>query len=568
MFKRKILKVLALVLVLNILIIPLTSFCPQEQNKYVVHAEGETIVNSLFLTAILTMFAITAFQNNSITENFKLSSVNLASIKGEFQEKLNANPEMAEEWMKYQTKWLADGLAFTMTAQEAGKAGLYNLYQTFINYMNPTNVSNISSIEQDVQVFAVNGRYYSVINRVGKVRDCDRGVTITLNTPYNSDGTEFELYINNYENMSTSQVFTKNQSNASQFINTNTQNNKVILYPISSLIDQKILRIYPSDSDGNWITNSNGTLVNYIMVWVNSSGSINFDMLWDKSVEGITKDNLRDTLSLFMAITGVNILKTGDLFTTVSSENTGVITTDPLVLTDDVINTVTTVPSVTNITDGIILNPGLIDEYAGAVPIDVPISVPIDPTDPTDPIDPPIEDDPTLIGTVAAILAGILPISGILDNIITGIDDIADVITAGITGVIDGIGDIAGTITGGITSTLTDIQTSINDLINPSPENVEELDLNPVKNIPAVFFSRFPFSIPFDFYNIMAYMGGSAREAPVFKFIIPLSSIGQEDVEKSIDMQPFDQIAGYVRMAELIAFSIAIMLKTKTLVWG
>jgi len=100
------------------------------------------------------------------------------------------------------------------------------------------------------------------------------------------------------------------------------------------------------------------------------------------------------------------------------------------------------------------------------------------------------------------------------------------------------------------------------------PENVEELNLDPIKNIPAVLFSRFPFSIPFDFYNIIAYMGGSAREAPEFNFTVPLASIGQEDVVKAIDMEPFDQIAGYIRIAELIAFAIAVMLKTKTLIWG
>lgn len=184
------------------------------------------------------------------------------------------------------------------------------------------------------------------------------------------------------------------------------------------------------------------------------------------------------------------------------------------------------------------------------------------------PIDPPIEEDSSLIATVAAILAGITPISGLLDNIFQGELDIADVITVGLTDVIDGIGDIAGTLTGGITSTLTDIQTAINDFVDPSPENVEQLNLDPIKNIPAVLFSRFPFSIPFDFYNIIAYMGGSAREAPEFNFTIPLSSIGQEDVVKVIDMEPFDHIAGLVRIAELIAFSIAVMLKTKTLIWG
>lgn len=63
-------------------------------------------------------------------------------------------------------------------------------------------------------------------------------------------------------------------------------------------------------------------------------------------------------------------------------------------------------------------------------------------------------------------------------------------------------------------------------------------------------------------------MGGSAREAPVFEFKIDLSSLSLPNIEKQIDMQPFDQIAGYVRIAELIAFAIAVMLKTKTLIWG
>lgn len=179
------------------------------------------------------------------------------------------------------------------------------------------------------------------------------------------------------------------------------------------------------------------------------------------------------------------------------------------------------------------------------------------------PIDPPVEEE-NLLGTVGKILTSILPISGLLDNIDTTVEGIKSTVTTSIDSVIDGIGDISSTITTGIDSILN----NITDITNTDVQNAEQLDLNPIKNIPGVLFSRFPFSIPFDFYNIIAFMGGSARAAPVFEFKVPLSSIGQADVVKTIDMEPFDQIAGYIRIAELIAFSIAVMLKTKTLIWG
>ena len=237
--------------------------------------------------------------------------------------------------------------------------------------------------------------------------------------------------------------------------------------------------------------------------------------------------------------------------------------------TDENINVINTIPWVnTTVPIGTIVTPAISAPYAGAVPIDVPISVPIDPTDP---IDPPIEDDPTLIGTVAAILAGILPISGILDNIKVGQETLIDVIVSGITGVIDGIGDIAGTLTGGITSSLTDIQSSISTLTAPATETI---NLDPVKNIPQVLFTKFPFSIPWDLYNVYNLMATDNRSPPEFELGIPLtnsntlSALGTEDLKMELKLENYDDVLGVIRVGELLLFVIGLIFGTKRLIWG
>lgn len=534
-------------MVLNILMIPLTSYIPYQNEKNIVEAsQGETIINGVFLTAVLSLFAITALQNNAITDNFKLSSSNFASIKADFQTKLNSNPAMAEEWMKHQLKYVTDGLAISLTAEEAAKAGLYQLYQTFLKYINPTNTGTIDS--PNAQIMAINGRYYYITNQLRTFRDCITGISMPIQSSTNSDGSEFANFATTYTGS-----FDKTQSNASDFIYANTYNNpKVIQYPTSSLAGSKLLYIVPCDSNGNLKTDINGTVRNYLSIWCHSSGTFYFDFSWSSTYA--SKDNLRDVLMLFMTITGVTLMNTGDLFTTTPvAENSGVITADPLDLTESSLTTVTTIPSVTNITEGTILNPGIIGEYGGAVPIDVPITSPIDP--PIDvPDDPPADE--TLLGTVAAILAGITPISAILDNILASELDIADVIEVGITGVIDGI---------------TDIQSSLSTLTAPATETI---NLDPVKNIPNILFTKFPFSIPWDLFNVYNLMATDNRSPPEFSLGIPmtksinLSSFGVSDIKMDVKLENYEEIAGIVRTAELLLFVIGLIFATKKLIWG
>jgi hypothetical protein len=144
----------------------------------------------------------------------------------------------------------------------------------------------------------------------------------------------------------------------------------------------------------------------------------------------------------------------------------------PVVLPQTVINNITNYDGladlVLGIPDGytipldnsITVNPGTIVDNP---PIDVPT-------------DPPIE--PTLIGTVAAILAGILPISGILDDIKIGIDGIATTITTTITD---------------ITSPLTIVSDAVLELEAAENEYIDEWgEYRPIEELKQKFDLKLP----------------------------------------------------------------------------
>lgn len=514
MFKKKIMKMLALVLVLNVLIIPLSSFAPQEQNKYKVMA-AEGIVDIKFYNAIISMIGITAAGLATMSPSFSIPEADIIEMKNNFAQSLESDATKKAAWMKAQTEYLAGGVAKTMGAVELSKIGINDIYTDFMSYLK-TNVVTQDSIGLTVGSYTMSK---SIINQ-----------TYYAGLLVNNKFTYYPSYGCFYANATWGSYVSSNKFLTISFMNNSTGT------PI-------IFDFYREDVDAKVLVSNLAAASNYPM-------------------------DARKFIYSTMMVYGLNMSQFSSTWLTGVSLISGTVTNTNNIInaTDTTRSIVPTIPWIgTDIPIGTVVTPAISIPYAGTVPIDVPISVPIDP--PIDePVDPPAE--PNLIGTVAAILAGLTPIAGFLEYILAGQVSLTDTIEAAITGVIDSIGDIAGTLTGGITSTLTDIKTAITDFVNPSPETVSQLDLNPIKNIPGVLFTRFPFSIPFDFYNIISFMGGSAREAPVFEFKIDLSSLTLPDIEKQIDMQPFNQIAGYVRIAELLAFAIAVMLKTKTLIWG
>lgn len=530
MFRNRILKILALLMVLNILIIPLTSFTPQQQNKDKVYA-AEAIVDIRFFNAVISMIGITAAGLGTMSPSFSIPEADLLEMKNNFVQTLEADAVKKQAWLAAQTDYLAGGIAKTMGAVELAKIGIYDIYFQFLNYCK-TNVM-FNEINPVTTLPTSYTKFYETKNYI-----------VYSDVPANAQ------YLNFFKTM----PFTWTDS-----WNFGTDGYKSDDWYSSSIGWTYNYRIYNKLTSSLLTTGSSA--VNGYIGMREKSGKIilGLTFIGISSYQSSIISDFYDELALYLGVTNYPSISGLSYGHVDNVEN--IIDVD-----SEYIHVFPTIPWIDEtVPVGTIVTPAIAAPYAGAVPIDIPITVPIDPPI-EEPVDPPAE--PTLIGTVAAILAGLTPIAGFLENILAGQVSLTDVIEAGLTDVIDGIGDIAGTLTSGISSTLTDISTSITDFVNPSPETVSQLDLNPIKNIPGVLFTRFPFSIPFDFYKIIAFMGGSAREAPVFEFKIDLSSLSLPNIEKQIDMQPFDQIAGYVRIAELIAFAIAVMLKTKTLIWG
>lgn len=520
--KQKLIKMVSLVMVLNILIIPLSSFMPGEyikSNK----VEAAVAVDVLFFTAILSAIAYTAVNNHVMSDSFAIPKEQINKLKDNFQATLNSNPDMARNFYNTQTDYLAGGASMVLTATSLYQLGLptiFELLKTYLTTAEPTvltpYVNNIIQLDSNCYI--------------------ERNQAIP------------EGYVNlNY---------LSDVGNTIAVFDESFQNNNNIIYNYASNITTHI-------GEDNFYKSKLWYGNDYIAsCYISQDYSKNVHLRFTVYASAIANPQYADYYDKWIKQLYADGIAVTDTYA-ITNAYTGTLTgTDDLVgETDESIPIVPVLPWITDISSGVIADPA-ITFPAGTVPIDVPTDIPV-------------EDNPSLFGTIAAILAGILPISGLLDNIDAGIDAISGTVTDAITDVIDNIGAIPGEITDILSGTLasiiagiTGISTAINDFVFPQPENVSELNLDPIKNLPAVLFSRFPFSIPFDFYNIMLYMGGTAREAPVFEFTIPLSSIGQTDVVKSINMQLFDFIAVYVRMAELIAFAIAVMLKTKTLVWG
>lgn len=531
--KQKIIKMIALVMVLNILIIPLSSFLPGDANKYN-RVEAVVAVEPLFFHALLAAITFTAVCKGIISSKFQIPDADMEMLRLNFQTGLLTNSTKSQNFAEIQMRYMAGGIAMILTQSELIKVCISDIYVQFLDYLKTNRQPDANGYVAECTNLG-----YTFIKNVGGYEIC------YLDTASNIvDVTEVNEYLKFHSDWTKGTATnTVNWYTLSKYSGYDATKNVITSYfdvydPVTNRrLDQHFLM---KNSYGKLYFTCQPSTAEDAKIWASILASMGIANAYTTLTSGIT-----------YPVGYVNNYDGGEIIDTTET-------------------TISVKPFIPAITAGVatgLLADTSIAIPAGTVPIDVPRAGVEDPI--TDPIDTPT--DPSLSGTVAAILAAIFPISGLLNQVITGSDTIVD----GITDVIDNIGAIPGEISDIFTGTLasiiagiTGITTSINDFVNPLPENASELDLNPIKNIPAVLFSRFPFSIPFDFYNIIAFMGGSAREAPEFEFKVPLDSIGQADIIKSIDMQPFNQIAGYIRIAELIAFAIAVMLKTKTLIWG
>lgn len=509
MFRNRILKILALLMVLNILIIPLTSFTAQQQNKYKVYA-AEGIVDIRFFNAVVSMIGITAAGLATMSPSFSIPEADLVEMKNNFAQSLEADAVKKQAWLAAQTDYLAGGIAKTMGAVELAKIGVNDIYDNLKNYLNQhINTNPNTTIKKEI---TTNYENYSA---VATMHD------LTLYT--NLKSKKYNLV-----------------GNGTDFISTTT-----ISTPGFSIYDLQFyengfytvgLQFY-RDGDG-FIRCS---------TYVSSMASVKVK----QHAYNIALNNGIDLKRLYSnyftnLINGsVNYINDGNVIST----------------TDNSKSIIPTIPWIdTTVPIGTVVTPAIAAPYAGAVPIDVPITAPIDP--PIDePVDPPVEDN--IAGTIAAILAGLTPIAGFLEYILAGQVSLTDAIEAGITGVIDGIGDIAGTLTDGITTSLTDIQTSIGSLLDPPTET---LDLDKLKNLNSVLFTKFPFSIPFDFIAIVTAINADPV-APVLSIPFNFQDFGGSNTNVEIDLSIYDNFANIARQIGFIGFVIFMLFNTRKLIW-
>lgn len=512
MFNNRILKILALLMVMNILIVPLTSFTPQQQNKYKVYA-AEGIVDIRFFNAVISMIGITAAGLATMSPTFSIPEVDLVEMKNNFEQSLEADAVKKQAWIAAQTDYLAGGIAKTMGAVELAKIGINDIYTQFKDYVS----SKFIIMPLDPTIETVNTEYENF------------NVTTYLPSP---EYLKYAYYPYTYSSSISNVV----AFNTDVIFNLPSYTENILYFYINDKYNETaaVIEIY--------VTYDQMVRLRYV---VENEQRLNTDMM----IYIVNK------LSEF----GIDILL---YYPNYDNDYKGYIKNPDIVNVDnDSISIIPTIPWIDNdIPIGTIVTPAISAPYAGAVPIDVPITAPIDPPI-EEPVDPPA--DATLIGTVAAILAGITPISAILDNILASELDIADVIEVGITDVIDGIGDIAGTLTDGITTSLTDIQTSIGSLLDPPTET---LDLDKLKNLNSVLFTKFPFSIPFDFIAIVTAINADPV-APVLTIPFNMQDFGGSNSNVEIDLSIYDNFANIARQIGFIGFVIFMLFNTRKLIW-
>lgn len=512
MFRNRLLKILALLMVLNILIIPLTTFTPQHQNKYKVYA-AEGVVDIRFYNAMVSLIGITAAGLAAMSPSFSIPEVDMIQLKDQFAQSLESDAAKKTAWMNAQADYLAGGVAKTMSAVELAKIGVNDIYQDFKNYLE----ENYIFTNADGITVPIDSNYsLKIINNFGQFS----GSLPTLDFNYTTTTTIGPLPVS----------------------------------PSIPILGMKYLEVKGFDTLNNTYDNAcrialytaADSYSSYIYVAIGSPLASN--------------DVRKKVIDTFHQYSGINIINSplynGAIAGILNNNNTNILNK-----TDSAISVLPTIPWVdTTIPVGTIVTPAISAPYAGTVPIDVPITAPIDPPI-EEPVDPPVEEN--IAGTVAAILAGLTPIAGFLEYILAGQVSITDTIEAGITGVIDGIGDIAGTLTGGITSSLTDIQSSISTLFDPPTET---LNLDKLKNLNSVLFTKFPFSIPFDFVSMISAFS-SDPVAPVITIPFDMSDFGGQFTEVKMDLSDYNNIAAVARQIGFIGFVFFMLFNTRKLIW-
>lgn len=411
--KNLIMKSLALTMVLFIIVIPAL---PSQQYKKVEASEG--VVDPQFYAAVLTMIGVTSVMIGSMSDNFSIPSTDFTALKDQFAQTLEADATKKAAWMNAQTDYLSGGVAKTMGAVELAKIGVNDLYNQFSDYLNnkPVLVDNSGTETTSLVIDNMT---------ITKTVDSVNGYTGYMNylTRANLNPWSFEYYggQNVYVQKDVYSVISPDNG---------------LHYSIA----------------GRYGTSTVFGLTVEWYQYVNVIANLNINGT-------LTNNQLQYLLSQLTSI-GINVKdKYPDILTT-GVINGSISKANIINSTDTTRSIYPTIPWIdTTVPAGTIVTPAIVAPYVGAVPIDVPISTPIDPTDP---IDPPVEEDNTLIGTVAAILAGILPISGILDNINVGIDGIATTITNTITDTM--------TVTNEILTEIASFPTVFNDYMTLPPD--------------------------------------------------------------------------------------------------
>lgn len=214
------------------------------------------------------------------------------------------------------------------------------------------------------------------------------------------------------------------------------------------------------------------------------------------------------------------------------------------------------------------------------------------PTPTTDPDNPPSEEEGITLPWLAALLGllGLGQLTGIDEGVKSGIDNLVDSITntaqdvydgvrdwadtasstiaQGIEGVRAKLGDIAGVITGGLSLGIESIQSALGSIaetighaFDPPSKNV---DWDKLKNIQL--FNKFPFSIPSDLYYLFGLVAADPL-APCVKIPFDMTFLGGENIDATIDLATYDNVAAIIRNFEFIAFVIGMLYLTKSLIW-
>lgn len=214
----------------------------------------------------------------------------------------------------------------------------------------------------------------------------------------------------------------------------------------------------------------------------------------------------------------------------------------------------------------------------------------IDPPKPTTDPDPPAEEEGITLPWLAALLgllgfgnpslegidAGIKSaIDKLIDQITTSAQDVYDwadsaeqTITKGLEGIRAKVGEIAGALTGSLVAGIEGIQSIAGSIAEALSHAFDppskDIDWDKLKNIQL--FNKFPFSIPSDLYFLFGLVAANPV-APCVKIPFDMTFLGGENIDATIDLAQFDNVAVIIRTFEFIAFIVGMLYLTKSLIW-